>query len=76
MKKNLRQFFLLSTLAAGTMHIANRVVSHTADMKNILTTSKGQFYNWKNGSIFYTKRGKGSPILLVHSLEPQSLLAM
>ena len=52
------------------MHIANRFVSNTADMKNILTTSKGQFYNWKNGSIFYTKRGKGSPILLIHSLDP------
>jgi len=70
MKKNFRQFVLLTTLAAGTMHIANRFVSNTADMKNILTTSKGQFYNWKNGSIFYTKRGKGSPILLVHSLDP------
>ncbi len=70
MKKNVRQFVLLTTLATGTMHIANRFVSTTADMKNILTTSKGQFYNWKNGSIFYTKRGTGSPILLVHSLDP------
>ena len=39
-------------------------------MKNILTIEKGQFYNWKNGSIFYTKRGEGAPILLVHSLDP------
>lgn len=70
MKKNIRQFVLLTTLATGTMHIANRFVSNTADMKNILTTSKGQFYDWKNGSIFYTKRGTGSPILLVHSLDP------
>ena len=70
MKKTLRQFALLTTLATGTMHIANRFVSNTAEMKNILTTSKGQFYNWKNGSIFYTKRGSGSPILLIHSLDP------
>lgn len=70
MKKNVRQFILLTTLATGTIHIVNRFISTTAEMKNLLTTEKGQFYNWKNGSIFYTKRGTGSPILLVHSLDP------
>jgi len=70
MKKNVRQFVILTTLAAGTMHILNRFVTTTAEMKNILTTAKGQFYNWRNGEIFYTKRGEGSPILLVHSLDP------
>ena len=70
MKKNIRQFALLTTLATTTMHFINRFISETAEMKNILTTSKGQFYNWKNGSIFYTKRGEGAPILLVHSLDP------
>lgn len=70
MKKNLRQFALLTTLATTTIHIINRFISNTAEVKNVLSTSKGQFYNWKNGSIFYTKRGKGSPILLVHSLDP------
>lgn len=70
MKKNIRQFFLLNTLATGTIHIINRFISTTAEMKNILNTEKGQFYNWKNGSIFFTKRGTGSPILLVHSLDP------
>lgn len=70
MKKNIRQFILLTTLATGTIHIVNRFITTTAEMKNILTTAKGQFYNWKNGEIFYTKRGEGSPILLVHSLDP------
>lgn len=70
MKKYIRQFILLTTLATGTIHIVNRFITTTAEMKNILTTAKGQFYNWKNGEIFYTKRGEGSPILLVHSLDP------
>lgn len=70
MKKNVRQFILLTTLATGTIHIVNRFITSTAEMKNILTTAKGHFYNWKNGEIFYTKRGEGSPILLVHSLDP------
>ncbi len=30
----------------------------------------GKIYMWKYGKIFYTKRGKGSPVILVHSLSP------
>ncbi len=30
----------------------------------------GKLYMWKYGKIFYTKRGKGSPVILVHSLTP------
>ena len=42
----------------------------TAEMKNILKTESGSYYHWKNGSIFYTKRGSGSPLLLIHELNP------
>lgn len=70
MKKNVKNFILLSTLAVGTIHAVNRFINTTAEMKNILTSGKGQFYDWKNGSIFYTKRGTGSPILLIHNLDP------
>lgn len=72
MKKNIKHFILLSTVAVGALHAANRFINATAEMKNIITSGKGQFYNWKNGSIFYTKRGTGSPILLIHDLNPIS----
>lgn len=72
MKKNVKHFILLSTLAVGAIHVTNRFINTTAEMKNILTSNKGQFYNWKNGSIFYTKRGTGSPVLLIHNLDPIS----
>ena len=70
MKKNVKNFLLLTALAAGSMHIINRFVTATADMKDLLSKNKGQFYNWKNGSIFYMKRGSGSPVLLIHNLDP------
>lgn len=72
MKKNIKHFFLLTALAAGTIHLVNRFVDMTADMKNILKSQNGDYYEWKNGRIFYTKRGAGSPILLVHELNPIS----
>ncbi len=72
MKKNIRHFFLLTALAAGTIHIANRFIDMTADIKNILKSEDGNFYDWKNGKIYYTKRGTGTPVLLIHDLNPIS----
>lgn len=69
MKKNIKHFFLLTALAAGTIHLVNRFVDHTAEMKNILKSQTGDYYSWKNGSIYYTKRGSGSPVLLIHDLD-------
>lgn len=72
MKKNIKHFFLLTALAAGTIHLVNRFVDITAQMKNILKPQNGEYFNWKNGKIFYTKRGTGSPLLLIHELNPIS----
>ena len=70
MKKNIKHFFLLTALAAGTIHFVNRFINMTADIKNILKSENGNFYDWKNGQIYYTKRGSGSPLLLIHDLNP------
>ena len=70
MKKNIKHFFLLTALAAGTIHFVNRFINMTADIKNILKAENGNFYDWKNGQIYYTKRGSGSPLLLIHDLDP------
>lgn len=72
MKKNIKHFFMLTGLGIGTIHIANYFVEMTAQMKNILKSQNGEYYDWKNGRIFYTKRGSGSPILLIHELNPIS----
>ena len=72
MKKNIRHLFLLTAFAAGTIHFINRFVDLTAEMKNILKVENGNYFDWKNGKIYYTKRGTGSPILLIHELNPIS----
>lgn len=72
MKKNIKHFLLLTTLAAGTIHVVNRFVDFTAEMKNMLKSESSDFYDWKNGAIYYTKKGSGSPVLLIHDLDPVS----
>lgn len=72
MRKNVKHFFILTGLAAGTIHLANRFIDITAQMKNTLKSQNGEYYDWKNGKVFYTKHGSGSPILLIHELNPIS----
>ncbi|MCI8392130.1 MAG: alpha/beta hydrolase [Roseburia sp.] len=72
MKKNIKHVFFLTAVAAGAIHLANRFVDITAEMKNILKSQDGEYYHWKNGNIFYTRRGSGSPVLLIHELNPIS----
>ena len=68
MKKNIRHFFLLTAFAAGTIHLVNRFIDFTASMKNILKTENGNFFDWKNGKIYYTRSGSGTPVKLIHDL--------
>ena len=72
MKKNIRHFFLLTACAAACMHGINRFIDASANMKNLLKTHTGHFFEWRYGNIFYTKSGEGSPLLLIHDLNPVS----
>ena len=56
----------LTTIAAGIIHVANRCIAASSQIKNLLPATENQYYDWRFGKIFYTKRGSGSPILLIH----------
>ena len=50
----------------------NRLI-HFFSLKNhLLSTEAGFFYEWRFGSVFYTKKGQGRPLLLLHDLAPFS----
>ncbi|MEG2094253.1 MAG: alpha/beta fold hydrolase [Lachnospiraceae bacterium] len=70
MKKHVRNFLLLTTMTTISIYGINKAISISSVMKNLLKTDYGRFYNWRYGNIFYTKQGKGSPILLIHDLNP------
>lgn len=60
-------FFSLSFL-----HAVNRLMFFLATVREHLFTKNGEYYNHPSGRMFYTKTGNGSPILLVHDLNPTS----
>lgn len=72
MKKHIRNIAVLTVLTTAAIHVINRIISITSTMKNLLKKDYGQFFDWKYGKIFYTQHGKGSPVLLIHDLNPCS----
>ncbi len=72
MKKQIRNFLLLSTLTTISIYGINKAINISSSLKNLLKTDKGKFFNWRYGNIFYTKQGSGRPLLLIHDLNPAS----
>ena len=60
----------LTTIAAGVIHLTNRVIVASSQLKEMLDFSNHNYYNWRFGKIYYTKKGKGSPLLLIHDTMP------
>lgn len=69
-KHKLLTFAALITIATVIIHFINKLIAATAQLKEMLDTSAKNFFKWRFGNIYYTKRGKGSPILLIHDTLP------
>lgn len=72
MKNRTKCLLTVTAAAIAGIYAYNRFVEDTATRRNLLKEEHGCFYEWKEGSIFYTKTGSGSPILLVHDINAAS----
>lgn len=54
------------------LHAVNRLMFFLATLKEHLFTRNGEYYKHPSGRMFFTKTGNGSPILLIHDLNPAS----
>ena len=73
MKKDGHRLLTLAALlgtAAGVIHIANRFIDATSQLKDMLEQPHSKTYEWRFGKIHYTKQGQGSPLLLIHDIMP------
>lgn len=69
-KESVKTILKLDLFALGAMHAANRFVSSIALTNNMLKPGVGKYYRWQHGDVFYHKTGSGSPIVLIHHLDP------
>ena len=71
-KKKLITISILTTLSGVAIYAVNRFISASSVMKNLLQTEESQYYHWQFGKVFYTKKGTGKPLLLIHDLQCSS----
>lgn len=71
-KKQLTFLATISAISLGSMHALNCIISSSSLLKNILKPQAGRRYSWKMGELYYQKKGHGTPLLLIHDLNPFS----
>lgn len=71
-KKTLITSAALAGASTLTIHLINKFVYFSSTLDNLLSNPSGSYYEWKFGKIYYTKIGKGKPILLIHDLTTYS----
>lgn len=67
-KKNITTIAAIAGFSTLSIHLINRLCFNIATKHEILSNNKNQYYEWRFGKIRYTKKGKGSPIILIHDL--------
>lgn len=71
-RNKLITFAILTATATGIVHVINKVIAASASLKEMLDTGNRHYYHWRFGDIYYTRKGKGSPVLLIHDMLPGS----
>ncbi len=68
MNKKIKIFSTMAAASVTAIHIFNRIQYTIANKNNILNLTENNEYEWRFGKIHYIKKGKGTPILLLHDL--------
>ena len=65
-KKKFFKAGLIATIAAGLVYGIEKIVFHVNTAGKTLEVPDAHTYRWQFGEIFYTVRGSGKPVLLIH----------
>ena len=68
MNRNIKIISAVASASIAAIHILNRIQYSLSTVKDILSSTENSYYEWRFGKIRYTKKGSGTPLLLVHDL--------
>lgn len=72
MNKKMKKLIKFAVLAGTAMYAFNKYIDLTASGSGLTLDDDENYYKWRNGTIFYKKKGNGDPLLLIHDLNPIS----
>lgn len=72
MKQRYKVLITLTGLVTISIHCINLFTYTISTKDKLLSSSINKYYDWRFGKISYTKKGTGTPLLLIHNLTPGS----
>ena len=54
---------IMNASATAIIHIANKIIAASASLKEMLDSNRRNYYKWRFGEIFYTKKTSTSSFL-------------
>ena len=66
--KKIGYFAFATTSFLSGVSFVNHLIFKVNCMKETLYSKNSNYYQWRFGKIFYTKQGKGQPLLLIHDI--------
>lgn len=72
MNKKIKKLIMFTATVGGAMFAFNKFIEYTASYRNLTSEDNENYYAWRNGTIYYQKKGTGSSLLLIHDLNPIS----
>lgn len=70
MNKKVKKIITFAALAGAAIYVINKFIDYAASYRGLTLDDDENYYTWRNGTIFYQKKGTGSPLLLIHDLNP------
>ena len=72
MNKKIKKIITFTVLMGGAMYACNKFIDYTSNYRGLTLDENENYYAWRNGTIYYQKKGTGKPLLLIHDLNPIS----
>ena len=70
MNKKVKKIITFAALSGAAIYVINKFIDYAASYRGLTLNDDENYYTWRNGTIFYQKKGTGSPLLLIHDLNP------
>lgn len=70
MNRKIKKLIAFAALTGTAMYAFNKFIDYTVSRRELTLAENKNYYVWRNGTIYYEKKGSGAPLLLIHDLNP------
>lgn len=70
MNRKIKKLIAFAAFTGTAMYAFNKFIDYTINRRGLTLAENENYYVWRNGTIYYEKKGSGTPLLLIHDLNP------